>query len=184
MKRTPSKLSVWLAVCFMSVGLVGLVYTAVQQNYRESADDPQIQLAEDTAAVLNAGRPASGLVLGGVVNMGTSLAPFIIVTDQNRHVIASSGQLNGGTPLPPAGAFEQAAAGKGKYTDNPHENRITWQPAAGVRVAAVIVPYHGGYVVAARSLREVESRESQLTEYCAAALAVLLVGLSAIFWFA
>jgi hypothetical protein len=184
MRRTLSKLHVWLATCFMSVVLVGMVYVAVQQNYREDANDPQIQLAEDTAAALNAGRPASGLVSGEDVDMGASLAPFVIITDQNRHVLASSGQLNGRVPLPPAGSFEQAAAGKGKYTDTPHENRITWQPTAGVREAAVIVSYHGGYVVAARSLREVEGRESQLTLYCAAALAVLLAGLSAIFWFA
>ncbi len=168
----------------MSIVLVGLVYGVVQQNYREAANDPQIQLAEDAAAALNAGHSPASLVFATQVNMSASLAPSIIITDQNRHVLASSGELNGSVPLPPAGTFEAAAAGHGKYTDIPHEDRVTWQPAAGIREAAVIVPWNGGYVVAARNLREVENRTSRLGEDCAAALIVLLAGLSVIFWFA
>lgn len=43
-------------------------------------------------------------------------------------------------------------------TNSRREDRVTWQPRDGVRIAAVVVAYSGGTVVAGRSLREVESR--------------------------
>lgn len=45
------------------------------------------------------------------------------------------------------------------------ENRLTWQPREGVRIAAVIVFYQDGFVLAGRSLREVEIREAQVTQF-------------------
>lgn len=45
------------------------------------------------------------------------------------------------------------------------QNRVTWQPEPRVRSAAVTVPFGGaqpGYVLAGRSLREVEQREDNL----------------------
>jgi hypothetical protein len=45
------------------------------------------------------------------------------------------------------------------------EDRITWEPRAGVRIAAVIVSFKGraaGYVLAGRLLTEVEKREGAL----------------------
>lgn len=183
MKRTPSTVKLWLAGCFMSIVMVGLVYGVIQQNYRQSANDPQIQLAEDTALALDAGSSPAQVVAaqGSTVQMEQSLAPFIIVTDKNQHILASSGNLNGHVPLPPSGALKAAAGNisKGMLVG---ENRITWQPTVGIREAAVITAYDGGYVVAARSLREVERRESNLELVCGAALVVLLAGLSAILW--
>ena len=43
-------------------GLSGLIYATVQQNIRQSADDPQIQMAEDTAAQLANGQQAQNVV--------------------------------------------------------------------------------------------------------------------------
>jgi len=45
-------------------------------------------------------------------------------------------------------------------TKNGSENWVTWQPRGGVRIAAVVVKSQGGYVLAGRSLREVEKRET------------------------
>lgn len=184
MRRTPSTVKLWLAGCFISVVLVGLVYGAVQQNYRQNANDPQIQLAEDTSEALNAGAMPASLVAarGTTVQMDESLAPFIVIVDKNEHQLASSANLNGHVPLPPASAFRAAAANIGKDPTRPGENVFTWQPTPGIREAAVITTYNGGYVVAARSLREVEHRESNLEIISGAALVVLLAGLSAIFW--
>jgi hypothetical protein len=50
------------------------------------------------------------------------------------------------------------------YVRTNGEDRITWQPAPGVRMASVVVGFQGtrsGFVLAARSLREVEKREDQ-----------------------
>jgi hypothetical protein len=46
-------------------------------------------------------------------------------------------------------------------------NRVSWQPESGVRIAAVVVVYGGaqpGFVLAGRSLREIEKRESQIEQ--------------------
>ena len=39
----------WLPLAVASTGMCLLVYATVQQNYRQSLNDPQIQMAEDAA---------------------------------------------------------------------------------------------------------------------------------------
>ena len=66
------------------------------------------------------------------------------------------GRLNS---LMPSGVFD--------YTRQNKEDRVSWQPETGVRIAAVVVAYGGaqpGFVLAGRSLREVEARESQIEQ--------------------
>jgi hypothetical protein len=80
--------------------------------------------------------------------------------DQAGKPVAGSGELNGKLPTLPEGVF--------KYAKNKGEDRITWQPEKGIRSAIVVVSYNspnaqGGFVMAGRSLREVEKREHQLT---------------------
>jgi len=89
--------------------------------------------------------------------MAQSLAPFVIVFDAAGEPRVSSGQLHGKVPHPPAGVFE--------YVRQHQQERVTWQPERGVRMASVIVRYQGsqqGFVLAARSLREIENREDQV----------------------
>src|SRR5476649_1187758 len=147
-----------LTYILLASGLTLLVYSAVQQGYRQSANDPQIQMAEDTATALSRGTSAASLMPKDI-DISTSLAPFLIVTDDSYHILASSGHLGGQVVLPPTGAFVAARTSLGKDTTRPGENRITWQPTSSVREAAVIVHYNGGYVIAARSLRAGEIRE-------------------------
>jgi hypothetical protein len=48
------------------------------------------------------------------------------------------------------------------YVRTRGEDRVTWQPEPGVRIAAVVVHFKGtqpGFVLAGRSLREAEVRE-------------------------
>ena len=131
-----------------------LVFVGLQQVLRQGANDPQIQLAEDTARALDGGAVPATLVAGSKVDIGTSLAPFIAVYDQSGAVLATDGTLDGSPPRPPIGVLEAArSAGIDK---------VTWQPRAGVRIAAVVVPWGGGTVLAGRSLRIVEERVSQL----------------------
>lgn len=128
-----------------------LVYGAVQQVYRRGANQPQIQRAEDTATALSNNIDLKTVAVTGQLDMGQSLAPFQIIYDMSSNIISSSGVLNGKTPALPSGVLDHV----GKYG----EARLTWQPASGVRIAAVVVPYSGkisGYVLYGRSLREVE----------------------------
>lgn len=138
--------------------LTALVYIVAQQNYRISANDPQIQMAEDIAVELSSGQSFDTAVSAANVDIGKSLAPYVVVFDSNGRAVAGSGMLHNQLPVLPPGIFE--------YTSRMGEDRVTWQPEPGVRSAAVIVHYTGtrsGFVMAGRSLREVEARIDQLT---------------------
>jgi len=137
--------------------LVCLVSYAVgQQVLRQGADQPQVQLAQDTSARLAAGGDGV-LEHGSPVDPSRSLAPFVIIFDAQGHPLSSTASLGGKTPVPPEGVFERARQ-RG-------ENRVTWQPQPGVRIAAVITSFHGvtsGFVLAGRSLAEVEASERNI----------------------
>jgi hypothetical protein len=64
-----------------------------------------------------------------------------------------------------------------EYVRSHGEDRVSWQPEPGVRIAAVIIRYQGaqsGFVLAGRSLREVEVREDNAEAYAGAAWVVTL----------
>ncbi len=118
-----------------------------------SANDPQIQMAEDVANQLNSGMEPASLIPAAQVEISNSLAPFLMVFDDSGKVVASSARLHGETPTYPTGVLE--------YARQNGQDRVTWQPEAGVRMATVVVPATNGFVMAGRSLREVEIRENQ-----------------------
>jgi hypothetical protein len=158
--------------------LAGLVYVAVQQSYRQGANDPQIQMAEDAAAQLETGQQPATVVGSTTVDMARSLAPFMIVYDEAGNVLAASVQLDGSVPPIPPGVLAAA--------QQSGENRLTWQPQEGVRMASVVTRFggsHPGYVLAGRSLREVEARVDRLTQVTGLAWVVGLVG-SFVLWLA
>ena len=148
---------IWLPFAVSITACAMLVYASVQQSYRQNADDPQIQMANDTADALTDGQNLSVLIPDAKVSVAKSLAPFLIVYDNDRNELASSVTLDGKTPQLPDGVLE--------YTKRAGEDRVTWQPRDGVRIAAVIVPYEDGFVLAGRNMREVEAREDQLTQF-------------------
>ncbi len=160
----------WLPLGIAISMLCGVAYVFSQQVYRMSANDPQIQMAEDAArAIADGARPLTET--GPThVDPSASLAPFLIVTDSSGRVVASSALLGATAPTPPAGVL-QAAKVSG-------EDRVTWQPRADARIAAVVVPISGGargYVLAGRSLRAVEEREDALLELMWAGWAATIV---------
>jgi energy-converting hydrogenase Eha subunit F len=171
----------WLSLAILISGLAWLPYGLVQQDLRQNANDPQIQLAEDSAAKLNAGQQVQQVVPTDQVDIASSLAPYIIVFDTNGKPIASSGQLNGQAPSIPSGVFDSVRQNG--------EDRITWQPQSGVRSALVVTQFkggNGGFVAAGRSLREVEQREDNIMQIVIigwlALLAVSLAATAIVFW--
>ncbi len=162
----------WLPMAVAIVVLSGLVYVAVQQNYRLSANDPQVQIAEDVASAIasNKAAPESIVPADPTVEVTQSLSAFVAVYSATGTPIGSSVLLDGKLPMLPAGVLETAKT-RG-------ENRLTWQPKSGARFAVVVAYFGGkepGYVLAGRSLKEVEMREGQLTVMSAAAAALALV---------
>jgi hypothetical protein len=160
----------WLLVAIAVTGLIGLLYAVVQQNLRQGANDPQIQMAEDAAAKLASGQSVQNVVPSEKVDITTSLAPYLMVFDDNGNPIASSAQLEGQTPTIPSGVFDSVRQNG--------EDRITWQPQTGVRSAIVVTQFTGstsGFVVAGRSLREVEKREDGLLQILVAGWVVMML---------
>lgn len=163
---------IWLPIAIVTTALCALVYGVVQQSLRQGANDPQIQLAEDGAATLTNGQAIQAVVPTTTVNVARSLAPFVMVFDAQGQVVASSGDLHGQPPSLPFGVLDNAMENG--------ENRVTWEPETGVRIASVVVPYtvngSTGYVLAGRSLREVEDRELQTELYAGAVWVAALFG--------
>lgn len=145
--------ALWLPLAVASSVMAVVLYAAVQQDLRLGADDPQIQLAHDAAAALDSGSPVEQVLPPASVDPERSLAPFVVVYD--RHPSRLAGTLSPSWD-PPSGVFQKAL--------DSGENRRTWQPSPGVRIAAVIVPFRGGYVLSGRSLSEVERREAQILQ--------------------
>lgn len=147
----------WLPMALVITLLSGLISGTVRESIRQAADDPQIEMAEDIAAALNAGVRPQSVIPSGQINIAQSLAPYLIIYNQSGYPLISSGVLDNRIPVPPTAAFKTARA-NGK-------NRITWEPKPGVRSAAIIVPHRGnppGYVLAGRSLREIDKRLHQI----------------------
>ncbi|MGE5392421.1 MAG: hypothetical protein ACM3NH_01630 [Candidatus Saccharibacteria bacterium] len=160
----------WLPLAVIITVVFGTVYAVVQQNYRMNANDPQIQIVQDVSDLLATGQDPQNAIPQSTVDVSRSLAPFIIVFDDKGTATGSSVTIGTDKPVPPAGVFDKART-KG-------ENRFTWQPQKGVRIAAVLAHYEGskpGFVLVGRSLREVERRESMLLLQVAVAWAVSII---------
>ena len=159
----------WLPLGILAVGLAGVIYAAVQQNYRQTLNDPQIQLAEDGATALATGvEPAEIVPRAELIDAGKSLAPFIAVYDADGAPLEASAMIDNLPPKPPIGVFQTAK----KYG----EDRITWQPNPETRIALVVraVPDNSGrFVAAGRNMREGEKRESR-------SFAMVMLGLIAV----
>lgn len=154
MKRAAVEILVrWipLAVAITVLALTG--YVMVQQVLRQSANDPQIQIANDTAAALGRGET---IPTAALVAIESSLAPFTMTFDASGRVVTSQGLLGGKVPVLP-GIPQRAGEHR--------ELRFTWAPEPTVRIAAVVVAYDGsggGFVLAGRSLKEVERRDETI----------------------
>jgi hypothetical protein len=159
--------ALFLPAAVLATALCGLVYLVAQQGLRLGADQPQVQIAEDAAAALDVGAGPSSVVRSATVDIASSLAPFVVVFDAGGQVLATDGTLDGSDPRPPSGVLAAAHA-KG-------ENRVTWQPRAGVRIATVSVPWSGGTVLAGRSLRETERLEDVVLALVGAVWAATMI---------
>ena len=170
----------WLPIAVAVTALSALTYLAVQQSYRNGLDDPQVQLAQDGAARLDAGALPTSLVGSSTIEVQDSLAPFVAVFGADDALLASGATIAAMPPKPPTGVLATArSAGR---------DRVTWQPRPGVRIASVSFAAKDGRVVlAGRNMREVEVRIDDLTKITAlawvAALVAVFVAVLGIEWF-
>ena len=106
----------WLPLGVAVTMLSVVVYAAAQQTYRQGANDPQIQMAEDAARALSAGVSPAEVVGSATVDPSLSLAPFLIVTDRAGAIVASGARIGGSSPVPPKGVLDSARSGRNMVT--------------------------------------------------------------------
>jgi Na+-translocating ferredoxin:NAD+ oxidoreductase RnfG subunit len=164
------KVVAFVVLAAINTVIAGTIYAAVQQTYRNAANDPQVDAVEQINALLAQGAPAEAIIgQSAPVDMVKSSSLFVIIYDKDGKVIGSSATLDKNTPSLPSGVID--------YTKSHNTDRFTWQPKKGIRVAAVIrkVDNDGGYVLVGRSLGETEKRISQLTGIVGIAWIILLL---------
>ena len=162
----------WAYSAIAMTGAFSAIYIAVQQDLRQSANDPQIAMAEDAATQLAVGGSIVSVVTRNapLLNVKTTQLPWIAVYDAQGNVINASGQLDEHLPQPPKSLFDTSnwVAQKTWTVPTGYETRVTWQPQPDIRQAIVLVHYKSqqgeGYVVAGRSMRLTEERIIQLGE--------------------
>ena len=154
----------FITAAFLTI-LCGIIYATVQQTYRTAANDPQVQLAYDSKDFLEQGHTVEALFAAlklfpaDSLDIARSNGVFLTVYDAEKRPIHSNGYLHRRLPSPPTGIFDAA---KQKT-----ENRFTWQPEPGVRIAMVVIYMNSpgiGFVGVGRSLRETEIREANLVK--------------------
>ena len=165
---------VWLAIVGAATLVLGAAYVMVQQSTRLAADDAPLVAAQNARDELATGSKPDNVVSDKTVNLRTDGDTFVIVTDNSKHVLASSARLDGKTPLPPAGVFDYARING--------DDHFTWQPANGVRLATRVMTYsqdiNNGYIIAGQSLAQAENRENRYTAMAIAAWLATLAWVS------
>ena len=144
---------------------------------RRGADQPQTQMVNDAASLLANGQRPEDVILPAHIDLQHSLEPFLFFYDEQGKPQAGSGTLQNAIPTPPPGVFDYVRA-HGSET-------LTWQPRPDVRIASVVRRVdgpHPGFILAGRSLREVEQQESNLYQLSFALWLVLMCVLAGAAW--
>ncbi len=165
------KLRLFLPIVFVISALCGLIYVSVQQALRQTANDPQIQIARDSSQLLEQGKTPQDIIPSSQVDLSKSLNTFIIIFNDAGKPIASQAVLDGRVPTPPQGVFD--------YTKTNKEDRVTWQPKENVIIASVVERFEGsnpGFILSGRSLEETEKRVSALGQRLLAGWLVSIIG--------
>lgn len=150
-------LRIWIPIAIAVTGLSAVSFGTAQQLYRQSLNDPQVQIAEDIASQIeNGANPMSLIATTTKIDISASLRPYTVIYDKDLKPLVWSGEYDLKPPLPPVGVFQEA---KGPDTGI-GENRVTWQPDEDTRTAIVIVHVlkTDGYVLSGRNMREAEDR--------------------------
>ncbi|HWD89854.1 MAG TPA: hypothetical protein VG367_17100 [Mucilaginibacter sp.] len=149
-----------------------LVYVTVQQSFRLSANDPQVQMAQDAAIAIDKGvDPKSLPVTQTGIDISQGLSPYVAVYDPVGNMVAGSATLNGKPLHIPQGVID--------YIRKNSRDAASWQPEPGVRQAMVgVSTAKGNYVViSGRSLASTEERIARLGEQVLFGWVMSLIGM-------
>lgn len=171
MKKTTS---FWL-VSLLAISIVFvIIYFAAHYAMRSSTNEPQIQIATDTAWKTALQLAQNGKIVpleGEKADIGTSPDSFVIVYNKDGEVIDSTGVYNGQVPKLPDGVLQGTVEGE--------KTIFTWEPVENVRIAAVVVSSGKyGYVLAGKSLAETENSINKLAYILLVTYGSLLIGIT------
>lgn len=162
---------IWLFVVGLLVLLFGTIYASLHYVIRSNANEPQIQIANDTAWKVANQAKQNGVaqpLSGEKIDVKNNLAPFVIVYNKDKQVYDSTGLINNQVPNLPPGVLDNTKEGE------PHI--FTWQPEDDVRIAAVTVSAgNAGYVLAGRSLYFAEQTIGMLNKFTVISFSVCVV---------
>lgn len=150
---------VWVPLAVAVTASCLLLYALMQQSYQSEQYDPQIQVAEDVALRVGAGVKPVTFAIKDQADIAVSLSSWFAIYDAAGTPIVSTGLLRGEMPQPPQTAFSDLRA---RALEQPNgvakakESRMTWEPEADVRHAVVVVEAGDHFVVAGRSMREID----------------------------
>ena len=157
MKNQTNCLKILLPFIIITI-IFGTLYSSFCYFLRASANDPQIQYAEDSAIKLNEGIDPLMVNLGAPFDIKQTLGIFTAIYDAEGKPISSNAILNGITPVPSINIFDEVRE-KG-------ESRMTWEPEKGERFAIVARSFsfenNAGFIVIGKSLREIENRQNSI----------------------
>jgi hypothetical protein len=163
----------WFAYAAAITLVCGIIYITVQQGYRQTANDPQFQLAEDAANAISKGADPKAIAgTGQSIEISQSLSPYLIIYNSNGGIAASDATLDGNAPKLPQGVIDGAR--------NSGMKAVTWQPREGVRSATVSIRAKNYVVVAGRSLRITEERINMLGQQVLFGWFMSLIGMAVI----
>jgi hypothetical protein len=137
--------------------LGGTAAVTFQQMLRRGANQPQIEMAKYYATEIGSGQAPDDIIPPGYVDPERSLEPFVIFYDDQGRPEKATGYLDQSAPVPPLGVFI--------YSRGHGSDTFTWQPRPQVRIATVVQRVtgpHPGFLLAGRSLRNVEEDEAVL----------------------
>ena len=169
--KSPSLHKMFLVLASVLVLGFGFAFGVGQQVLRMGANDPQTEIIESFYETLTQGQDPS--LFGSIppVDMQKGLTPFVNIYDADGKFVAGNGKLGENSPAPLKGVFD--------FAKKNGENRFTWQPQKGVRIAAVLRSYKTGvkqgFILAGKSLKEVENRIQNLMKMSAVSLIVALL---------
>lgn len=141
----------WVLGFVLLTGIFGTVYAMAQQNTRASANTEPAAVAAREVQLLTAG---SGTLAGQRLELTTDTGPFVIVYGADNTPVGGTVVRDGALPMVPVGVLATARL-KG-------QDKVTWQPAAGLRFALVAWALTDGrVVVGGQSLTPFEDRDTQ-----------------------
>jgi hypothetical protein len=144
----------WIAAALVTSAIFATLYVVVQQVERQGANDSPERLASQIVAQIETG-PIEDIDTSSHVDISRSLVPFFVIYDDSGAPIEGTGYLDGKLATVPTGVLTAA-----KSSDD--GNKVTWQPAPGLRFATVEVTSGDRVVLAGQSLGPSESRTATL----------------------